>query len=74
MKDNQLEVGDVLYQHEKYNSSGLIKYTVERVTNTQAILQNDNRVKKTLTPSFNGRLCAPGIGDTRDMHLTQRPI
>ena len=37
MKNNKLEIGDVLYVFGNY---GLIKYTIDRVTPTQAIAGN----------------------------------
>lgn len=40
MKDNKIEVGDVLYSYERYS---MRKYTVAKVTAKQAVLSNGDR-------------------------------
>lgn len=63
MKDNMLEVGDILYDRERF-SSGLIKYTVERLTPKQAVLNGGRKVKVELFNShYGGELHASSIGD-----------
>lgn len=48
----QLEVGQVLYKHFRYGK-GVTRYTVERVTNTQGILNDGTKVKRPIcTYSF----------------------
>lgn len=68
MKDNVLEVGDILYDRERF-SSGLIKFTVERLTPKQAVLTNGRKVKKELADSYYGGLHASQIGEYGHMEF-----
>lgn len=68
MKDNMLEVGDILYDRERF-SSGLIKCTVERLTPKQAVLKGGSKVKIELTESYYGELHASKIGDYGHMEF-----